>query len=105
MRVGVLRHRIEFITISEVQDEMGGFSEAESSLCFAMASITPVSGNEKFIANQMFTEATALIRCRFISGVTTKHKIKFGSRSFDILNAQNKDERNIELLIIAKELF
>ena len=104
MRIGILRHRIEFLAVSETQDAVGGVQEVETRLCYAMAEIKPVSGNEKFIANQVFAEATCQMKCRDVAGITTKHKIKFGSRSFDILNVQNKDERNIELLIVAKEL-
>lgn len=104
MRSGALRHKIGFYALTETQDEMGGITEAETLLCESFASITPISGNEKFIANQLFTEATAQIRCRYVLGITTKHKIKFGSRTFDIINIQNKDERNIEFLLIAKEL-
>lgn len=105
MRVGALRNKIEFLAVSEVQDETGGFSEVETHLSYSMAEIKPVSGNEKFVANQVFPEATCQIRCRYISGITTKNKIKFGNRKFNILNAQNKDERGIELYIVAKEIF
>lgn len=105
MRVGQLRNKIEFLAISEGQDEMGGTAEVETHLSYSMAEIKPVSGNEKFVANQVFPEATSQIRCRYVGGVTTKHKIKFGDRKFDILNSQNKDERGIELYIVAKEIF
>lgn len=105
MRAGQLRNKIEFLTISEGQDEMGGTSEVETHFAWAMAEIKPVSGNEKFVANQVFPEATCQIRCRYISGITTKNKIKFGNRKFNILNAQNKDELGIELYIVAKEIF
>ena len=105
MRSGTLRNKIEFLTVSEGQDEMGGTAEVETHLCYSMAEIKPVSGNEKFVANQVFPEATCQIRCRYVAWVTAKHKIKFGERKFNILNAQNKDERGIELFIVAKEIF
>lgn len=103
MRNGQLRHKIEFLAIVEEQDEMGGFSKVETLQAEAFASIFPITGNEKFISNQLYTEATAQIKCRFIPNVTTKHKIKFNDRVFDIINVQNKEERNKELFIIAKE--
>lgn len=104
MRIGNLRHKIEFITMSEIQDDIGAISEAETSLAFTMASVTPLNGGEKFMANQLYTEATAQIRCRYIPQINTKCKIKFGTRNFNILNVQNKDERNMELWIVAKEI-
>lgn len=104
MRSGRLRHKIEFVTNGETQDELGGIVSGGVHFAFSMAEIKPVNGNEKFIANQVFPEATAQIICRYIAGVTTKHKINFGTRRFDIINSQNKDERNIELYIVAKEI-
>lgn len=103
MRSGRLRHKIQIITISNVRDEHGGSSEGETLLTETMAEIKPISGSERFMSNQTFAEATAQILCRYIAGVTPKHKIKFVDRYFDILGVQNKDERNIELIIIAKE--
>ncbi len=104
MRTGSLRHKIKFIAIIDVQDEFGGTTSAEVYLAFAMAEIRPISGGERFMSNQIFTEATSQIKCRYVAGITPKHKIKFGDRTFDIIDSQNKDERNIELFIIAKEI-
>lgn len=104
MRSGTLRHKISIFTIGDVRDEFGGSSEGETLLCETMAEIKPISGGERFMSNQLYAEATAQIRCRYVPGVTAKHKIKFVDRYFDILNVQNKDERNKELIIIAKEV-
>lgn len=104
MRSGTLRHKISIFTIGDKRDEFGGSSEGEIVLDETMADIKPISGGERFMSNQLYAEATSQIRCRYVSGVTTKHKIKFVDRYFDILNVQNKDERNKELIIIAKEV-
>lgn len=104
MRSGSMRHKIEFVAVGDVRDEMGGFSEGETHFDDARAEIKPISGGERFMSNQLFAEATSQIRCRFIAGVTRKHKIKFGTRTFDILDVQNKEEKSAELLIVAKEI-
>ena len=105
MRAGQLRNKIEFLAITEGRDATGGTEEVETHFAWAMAEIKPVSGNEKFVANQVFPEATSQIRCRYVAGVTTKHRIKFKGRKFDILNVQDKDERSIQLYIVVKEIF
>lgn len=104
MRAGAMRHKIEIVSIGETQDEFGGIIEGEVHHAYAMAEIRQISGGEKFMSNQLFVEATSQIRCRYVAGVTPKHKIKFGSRTFDIMDVQNKDERNKELFIVAKEI-
>ena len=104
MRSGALRHIISILSIGEVRDATGGFSDGETLLAETMAEIKPITGGERFMSNQVFADATVQIRCRFVAGVTPKHKIKFVDRYFDILNVQNKDERSRELIIIAKEV-
>lgn len=104
MRSGSMRHKIEFVSIGEVRDEMGGSSDGETHFDDARAEIKPISGGERFMSNQLFAEATSQIKCRFVAGVTRKHKIKFGTRTFDILDVQNKDEKSVELFIVAKEI-
>lgn len=104
MRSGALRHRISIISIGNIRDEFGGSSEGETLLSETMAEIKPINGGERFMSNQLYAEATSQIRCRYVSGVTPKHKIKFVDRYFDILDVQNKDERNKELFIIVKEI-
>lgn len=104
MRSGAMRHKIEFVTIGEIRDEFGGFSEGEIHFDDARAEIKPISGGERFMSNQLFAEATSQIRCRFIAGITRKHKIKFGTRTFDILDVQDKEEKGKELFIVAKEI-
>lgn len=99
-----MRHEIEFITIGEIRDEFGGVSEGETHFDYARAEIKPISGGERFMSNKLFAEATSQIKCRFVAGVTRKHKIKFGTRTFDILNVQDKEEKSAELFIVAKEI-
>lgn len=104
MRLGAMRHKIEFVAIGEIRGAMGGVSEGETSFAFVRAEIKPISGGERFMSNQLFAEATSQIKCRFVAGITRKHKIKFGTRTFDILDMQNKDEKSVELFIVAKEI-
>ncbi|MFY9141568.1 head-tail adaptor protein [Sulfuricurvum sp.] len=99
-----MRHKIEFVTIGEIRGAMGGVSEGETHFGYARAEIKPISGGERFMSNQLFAEATSQIRCRFVAGITRKHKIKFGTRTFDILDVQNKEEKSVELFIVAKEI-
>lgn len=104
MRSGSMRHKIEFVAVGDGRDEFGGVTDADTSFAFARAEIKPISGGERFMSNQLFAEATSQIRCRSVAGVTRKHKIKFGTRTFDILDVQNKEEKSVELFIVAKEI-
>jgi SPP1 family predicted phage head-tail adaptor len=103
MKIGLLKHKICFLRLDESQNALGEVIPVEAEIAKVWASIEPVSGNERFMSNQIFAEATARIRCRFIEGITPKNVIRFKGRKYDILSVANKNERNIELDIIAKE--
>jgi len=48
-------------------------------------------------------EITHKIRIRYRSGMTSKNRIKFGSRYFNITSILNPDERNIMIDMFAVE--
>ncbi len=104
MRSGDLRHLIKFVNLVETRNEYGEITKTEQDFTTTYAHIKPLTGNERFIANQVFADATAQITCRYVAGINLKMIITFGTRKYLILSIQNTDERNIELNIIAKEV-
>ena len=103
MRVGAMRHKISFLTIEVVQNEILEPIPTESLQLEAYASISPLSGTEKFLGNREAGEVTALFKIRFDSRIDRNMLIAFGGRRFDIVDVQNREERNKEIWILAKE--
>jgi SPP1 family predicted phage head-tail adaptor len=103
MRVSELRHNIEIQEKTTTTDEAGGFSEVWTAKYSLRAAIWPVSAKEFRENMRLQTDCTHNIRIRYRSGITTKMRILFGSRIFDIKGILNIEERNNWLDITCNE--
>lgn len=98
-----LRHRIEIQSVTQTPDGAGGYTEAWATVATVWASIEPANGRERWIAMQTETHVSHVIMCRYQSAITTAKRILFGSRTFDIVEVLNIEERNAVLKITAIE--
>ena len=98
-----LTHRITIQAITEASDGAGGFTASWADFTQAWCSIRPLKGYERFQAGQKETPVTHKIKMRYQAGITTKHRILYGTRVFNIKEILNVEERNITLEILALE--
>jgi len=104
VRSGLLRHKITIQESTEVADGLGGFSVVWTDLFDARAAIWPLSAKESLDAMKLESVITSKIRIRYRDGITSKNRIKFGSRIFNIKGKPiNPDERNKMLDILVLE--
>lgn len=104
MRAGALRHRLVFQTLAETKDAGGGPVETPATLATVWGSIAPLVGRELTNAQMINSEITHKIVIRYLSTVTAKGQVTFGTRVFQIFEVLNIDERNREMHIGAKEV-
>lgn len=105
MRAGRLRHLVCVQTPVEVPNEFGEPIKQWQPLCSGWASIEPLRGSEKFSAMQVASEVDSRIVMRWTPGaekITTKDRVVFGGKIYDIKDVLNIDERNRELHIMAR---
>ena len=103
-RAGSYRHRIVIEQPSEVAEATYGQpvpTWAEFALVWA--DVQPVSGNERFIAQQFLANVTHTIRMLWLDDVTPKMRAKWGTRVFPFSAVINAGERDKELIITATE--
>lgn len=67
------------------------------------ARMRPFSGRERFAAMQVGATIDYEFSGRWVSGVTPKMRIAFGSRTFDIASVNNVNEKSAELEVLATE--
>jgi SPP1 family predicted phage head-tail adaptor len=67
------------------------------------ASIWPLRANEQIENMKVDLKVTHRIRIRYLSGVTTAMRIKFGDRYFNLTSQINENERNRTLEFLAEE--
>jgi SPP1 family predicted phage head-tail adaptor len=105
MRAGQLRHRLDLQTKVPTRGSFGEEILTWKTQVTVWGSVESLSGREylQAQANQLQSEVTHQIRLRYYKGLRPDWRIKFGSRIFDILSGLNPDERNKELLLMARE--
>jgi SPP1 family predicted phage head-tail adaptor len=105
MKAGQLRHRVTLQSPTESQTGYGEPTLTWSTVSDIFASVEPLSGRERWNAQQFQSEATHQVRMRYRSGVTSKMRIVWGSRTFHFMEPpRNTEERNVELIVLAKEM-
>lgn len=103
MRAGRLRNKVAIQKVTETVDSFGSFTESWSTYSTVWAEIDPPKGREYFAAGQKQAEITTRIRIRYLSGITPKMRVLFGSRIFKINSIVDPDERHIEQILMCVE--
>jgi SPP1 family predicted phage head-tail adaptor len=67
------------------------------------ANVEPLTGREAWQAQQVRPDLTHRVTMRFYSGLTTKHRLKIGSRILNIESAVDVESRGREHVLMCKE--
>ncbi len=103
-QMGLRRHLITIEQVTETQTASGALNRSWSTFATAWAQITPTGGRERALGATAFPEAGFLFEMNgAIQGITTKMRINYNNRYFDILNINDMQERGISLTITARE--
>ena len=103
IRSGKLRHTVIIQEPDETGDELGQPVKTWIEFAKVRASVEPLQGREFFSAGQYNSEVTVRIRMRYIEGVTTKMRVSFKSKIYNIEAPINFQERDIELQLMCSE--
>lgn len=99
----LLRHSVQIQKTITAPDSTGDPVESWSTYKHVRASISPLNGREFENAQRISSDITTQIILRYETGLTTEHRIKFGSRLFNIHFIKNEDERNKKLILWCSE--
>ena len=103
VRAGELRHSLIIEAKTTSKNDYGEKSDTWSTVATVRAGIRPLYGREYVESRAIKSEVTHKIIMRYYSGLTTKHRLKFGARYFDIETIMNLEERNQLFEILAVE--
>jgi SPP1 family predicted phage head-tail adaptor len=105
-RIGPLRNLVDVQEPVETTNDVGEPVETWAAITGGddvWASIEPISGREFQVLQQIAAETTHKVILRYISGVTPKMRVLFGSRTLDILAVRNLEERGRYLELLCRE--
>lgn len=93
-----LRDLLTIQQATEARDSYGQPVATWSTWKQVYGKLWPISGRERFLAAQTHAESNYRARIRWLDGLTTKHRISFGGRVFDITYIAD-DGRRRELVL------
>lgn len=103
MQIGKLRYKITIENVIETINDLGEVIERWNEFAKVWAEISPLRGREYWASKQTTSEITGKIRIRYLVDITSKMRVKFGERIFDIEAVLNTDERKIETILLVSE--
>lgn len=103
IRAGQLRHRVDLqratVTVSGQRAPANTWKTLET----VWARVEPLTGREQLLAQQADARQTHRITIRYRDGLTTRDRVRFGTRGFNILSIANDEERNRLLVLMCEE--
>lgn len=105
---GKYRHIITFQKLKSVRDTYGETDPDNpqnwENVLSTRAGIFPISGKDYYDAHVVNAELTHRIQLRYIKGIDSTMRIKFGSRIFEMVSPPiDFQEKHVELMLMCKE--
>lgn len=104
--IGELRHRVNIQNLTGATD---AGTRGQSQKAFAndgnpvQASIKTIAGNETVLGQQVDARATHVIGMYYTDRITSRSRLKKGSRYFNVLSFENVDEIDRFLILQCEE--
>lgn len=106
-RAGQYRHPVAYQTVATSPDATyGGPEEATTALGTRRTRIRPLSGAEKFAAQQHYGEVSHEFAIRYdstMAALTTEHQATWDGRTFDIRSVTETGEQGREIVMVVTE--
>ena len=103
MTAGALRERITIQSEASTPDGGGGFTAGWVDVVTVFASVSPQRGGEALEAMQVRDTQLYDVVIRYRTDITSKQRVIWGSRIFNIRAVMNKDERDKYLTLVCEE--
>lgn len=101
---GEMKHQISFVTPSTALTE-GEEVYTYGAATTIWANVMPLMGKMADYWQGQFAEAQYKIEIRYRTGITSKTRVTFNGRTFELVAPpQNLGEENIKLILLAKEV-
>ena len=102
MEAGDLNRRIIIETPTITRDTYGAEILTWSTLTAVWASKQHKASREFYVAQKINSEITDLFVIRFRTGLTTKMRVNFDAKYYDILGADDPDGRRVKIQLLCK---
>ncbi len=104
MRAGKLNQRITLQTNTPTRGSDGASLDSWADTVTVWAEKSHQSSREFFAAHKVNSETTDLFIIRYRSSITTKNRVKYGARFYNIIGAPDPDGGQVKLHLLCKEV-
>lgn len=105
MKAGELNRQITIQYVSgEATDSDGFKTKTWGDLVTVWAAVITTGGGEFYAAQKVNAETQCLFKVRYRTDITTKMRVKYGTRYFEILALNDVNAMRTELQISTKEV-
>jgi SPP1 family predicted phage head-tail adaptor len=104
IRAGELRKRITIQQPQSVKDSSLGQKVSWSTFRACWAAVEPLSGTERLQYAQLYPELSIRVTVRYTKGLSPKMRVLYGTRTFEILDVLDLQERHKETQLMCREL-
>ena len=104
MRAGMMREVITIQAEATTTDELGGMVSVWTEQTTCWAEVMPITGYEKFNYGQVYNKVDFKMRIRHRTNVTTKHRVLWRTRKFNVEYIQNELGKYQELILYVSEV-
>lgn len=104
MRGGRLRKQVVIETVTPSQGATGEITNAWSTFATVRAELITQTAKESLTSDQILGIQYTIFRIRYLAGITTKMRVLYDSRYFDIESSVNLFERDREINLYCKEI-
>ncbi len=94
---------IQIETVTQVVNAFGGLAETWATFKKVFAEVSPTRGQEYFSSRQINTKNNVSFRFNYFSGITTKMRVSYDGKVYDIQSIININERNREIELMCEE--
>lgn len=103
--IGKLRHRVQLQSEVETADGGGGYANVWTTQATVSAGIKPLTGSEQLRGMRPEGKVSHRIRIRYRNDLspTTRWRVLYGARAFNIRAVINEDERNRFWVLLCDE--
>lgn len=100
---GQLDKRVEIHAPSKTTLDTGETEFTYALTATRYGAINPISGQEFISSDRQLSEVTHRVTLRHFSGLTNEHRLKYGSRTFEVIFIRDPETRGELMEILCKE--
>lgn len=101
---GKLRHRVTLQELVKTDDGYGGIAETWRDVATVWAAVEPLSGDERYAAQQVQSDLTHRVTIRYRAGVRPQMRVMYAGRVLQIVAVIDREERHRYLELLCSEV-